>query len=95
MEVQYRMRNWYEHYGEKRRALRRENDDGNVRKRGIPKIRWLDRVRCDIKEKGLSGRECTTELHNMHISPNIDSQKSGTKMKRILTDEDDVPLPVP
>ena len=25
------------------------------------------------------------------ISSNIDSQKSGTKMKRILTDEDDVP----
>ena len=38
--------------------------------------------------KGLSGRECATELH---ISPNIDSQESGTKMKRILTDEDDVP----
>ena len=26
----------------------------------------------------------------LHISPNIDSQKSGTTMKRILTDEDDV-----
>ena len=44
-------------------------------------------MRGDIKETGLSGRECTTELH---ISSNIDSQKSGTKIKRILTDEDDI-----
>ena len=75
-------------YDEKRRALRRKNDDGSVRKRGRPKIRWLYRVRDDIKEKGLSGRECTTELH---IPSNIDSQKRETIMKRILTDEDDVP----
>ena len=27
------------------------------RKRGRPKSRWLDRVRDDIKEKGLSGKE--------------------------------------
>ena len=64
------------------------NDDGNVQKRGRPKIRWLDRVRGDIEERGLSGRECATELH---ISSNIDSQISGTKMKRILTNEDDLP----
>ena len=42
----------------------------------------------DTKEKGLSGRECTTELYN---PLNIDSQNSGPKMKSILTDEDDVP----
>ena len=36
----------------------------------------------DTKEKGLSGRECTTEPHN--ISSNIDSQNSGPKMKSIL-----------
>ena len=31
MEVQDRMRNWYGHnYDEKRRALRRKSDDGNV-----------------------------------------------------------------
>ena len=41
-----------------------------------------------IKEKGLSGRGYTTELH---ISSNTDSQNSVTKMKSILTDEDDVP----
>ena len=44
-------------------------------------------MRGDIKEKELSGREYTT----IHISSNIDSQKSGTKMKRIFTDDDDVP----
>ena len=42
----------------------------------------------DTKEKGLSGRECTTELYN---PSNTDSQNSGPKMKLILTDEDDVP----
>ena len=42
----------------------------------------------DTKGKGLSGRECTTELHN---PSNIDSQTSGHKMKSILTDEDEVP----
>ena len=33
------------HNGEKRGALRRKNDDENVRKRGIPQTRWLDGVR--------------------------------------------------
>ena len=28
----------------------------------------------DTKEKGLSGRECTTELHN---PSNVESEKSG------------------
>ena len=76
MEVQDRMRNWYGHMNEKRRALRRKNDDGNVRKRGRPKRRWLDRVRGDIKDKGQGGRGCTTKLH---ISSNPDSQNVGVK----------------
>ena len=47
---------------EKRRTLRRKEGDGNEstevrRKRGKPKRRWLDRVRDDIKEKGLSADE--------------------------------------
>ena len=42
----------------------------------------------DTKEKGLSRRECTTELHNPSY---IDSQNSGPKMKIIPTDEYDVP----
>ena len=33
------------------------------RKRGRPKRKWLDSVRGDIKEKGLSGRNCATVLH--------------------------------
>ena len=34
------------------------------RKGGRNKRRWLDRVRVDIDEKyGLSGKECSTELH--------------------------------
>ena len=35
----------------------------------------------DTKEKGLSGRECTTELHN---PSNTDLQNSGLKMKSFL-----------
>ena len=42
----------------------------------MPKITWLDRVSGDIKEKGVSWGECTTELH---ISSNIDSHKVGLK----------------
>ncbi len=77
MEVQDKMRNWYGHMVRREEhCMRRKNDDGNIRKRGIPKIRWLDRVRGDIKEKGLSGRVSTTELH---ISSNIDSQKMGPR----------------
>ena len=48
---------------EKRGAQRRKEGDGNestedtVRKRGIPKRRWLDKVKDDIKEKGLLADE--------------------------------------
>ena len=80
MEVQDRMRNWYGHIV--RRALRTKNDDGNVRKRGMPKIRWLDGVRVIPKR-----RECTTELHIVEHR----LAQSGTKMKMILADEDDLP----
>ena len=43
------------------------------RKRGIPRRRWLDKVKDDIKEKGLSADvcHCTSTQH-----------KSGNKMKR-------------
>ena len=34
---------------------RRELEVQGMRKRGRPKRRWLDRVRSDIKEMGLSG----------------------------------------
>ena len=42
-------------YGEKRGALRRNNGDGNVRKRGRPKIRWLDGVRVIPKRRDCQG----------------------------------------
>ena len=42
----------------KRATLRRQDGDGNEstggRKRARPKRRWLDKVKDDIKEKGLS-----------------------------------------
>ena len=38
------------------------------RKRGSHKRRWLDRVKDDIKEKGLMGRNCTTVLHSIQFS---------------------------
>ena len=33
------------------------------RKRGRLERRWLDRVKDDINDKGLSGRKCKTVLH--------------------------------
>ena len=45
------------------------------RKRGRPKRRWLDRVRGDIKEKGLSADEvydrATVIVHRHHIKVGI------------------------
>ena len=66
-----------------------KNYDGNVGKRRRPKISWLDRVRGDIKEKGLSGREGVYDRATYIVEHRL--TKSGTKMKKILTDEDDVP----
>ena len=40
-------------------GLCRKEGDGNESTRK----RWLDRMRGDIKDMGLSGRKCTTELH--------------------------------
>ena len=54
---------------EKIGALRRKGGGGDGtestvrRKRGRPKRRWLDGVRDDIKEKGLSGESTTWVLH--------------------------------
>ena len=46
---------------DKRGALRRKEGDGNEstreKKRERPRRRWLDKVKDDIKEKGLSGDE--------------------------------------
>ena len=40
-----------------------KNDDGNIRKRGRPKIRWLDRASGDINENGVSGRNDSPFYH--------------------------------
>ena len=45
------------------RRMAMEMDVHGRMKRGMPKRRWLDRVMIDIRDKGLSGRKCTTELH--------------------------------
>ena len=43
------------------------------RKRGRPKRRWFDRVRDDIKEKGLSGEEVYDRATWRRMSTYIDS----------------------
>ena len=52
------------------------------RKRGGPKRRWLDRVRDDIKEKGLTAEEVTSVLHGGVCHRTSTPHKSGNKMKR-------------
>ena len=50
------------------------------RKRGRPKRRWLDRVRGDIKEKGLSAEQVYDRATWRHISSNIEPHiKMGRK----------------
>ena len=53
------------------------------RKRGRPKRRLLDRVRGDIKEKGLSRRKCTMELYEGVYHETSTPHKSGNNMKRM------------
>ena len=51
----------------------------------------VGRMTMEMSVKGRWKRGRPKRRPNYIISSNIDSQKSGTKMKRILTDEDDVP----
>ena len=52
------------------------------RKRGVPRRRWLARVKGDIKRRqGPSGRECPTELHGGVYRRTSTQHKSGTKRK--------------
>ena len=46
------------------------------RKTGIPKIRWLDKVKDDIKEKGLSVDEVYDRATWRRISTYIDPKKN-------------------
>ena len=77
-KVQERRLKWY---GD---VMRREEHSCNIgrramemkvlgrRKRGSPMRRWLDRVRDDIKEKGLSGEEVYDRATQGRISTYID-----------------------
>ena len=65
--VQERRLMWYghvmrrdEHYVGRRVVVMKVQ---GRRKRGRPTRRWLDKVKDDIKEKGLSADMCTTVLH--------------------------------
>ena len=49
------------------------------RKRGRPKRRWMDKVKDDIKEKGLM--MCTTGLHGGVCHHTSTPHKSGNTMK--------------
>ena len=66
-KVQERRLKWYGHVMRKeehyvaRRAM--EMTVQRRKKRGRPKRRWLDKVKDDIKEKGLSADGPTTVLH--------------------------------
>ena len=51
------------------------------RKRGRHKRRWLEKEKDDIKEKGLSGRKCTTMLHGGICHRTSTPHKSGNKKK--------------
>ena len=48
----------------------------------MPKRRWLDRARDDIKEKGLSRRKWTTMLHGGVCRRTSTPHKTGNKKKR-------------
>ena len=56
-------------FDEKRGTLRRKEGDGNE---GIPKRRWLDKAKDDIKEKGLSGDEVYDRATRRRMSSYID-----------------------
>ena len=51
-------------------------------RRGRPKKRWTDCVKDDLREKGLSGEEGTTEPHGGDRRPISTPHRSGIKMKR-------------
>ena len=84
-KVQERRLKWYghvmrreEHYVGRRAMVMKVQ---GRRKRGRPKRRWLDKVKDDIKEKGLRLMMCMTELHGGVCHRTSTPHKSGNKMK--------------
>ena len=85
-KVQERRLKWYghvmrreEHYVGRRAMVMKVQ---GIRKRGRPKRRWLDKVKDDIKEKGLSADEVyTTVLYGGVCHRTSTPHKSGNKMK--------------
>ena len=75
--VQERMMRWYGH------AMRRDEEHVGKRmmgievqgsgRRGRPKKRWADRVKDDLREKGLSGVEVYDRAARRRLSSHIDS----------------------
>ena len=84
-KVQERRLKWYGHVMRReehyvgRRAMGMKVH--GRRKRGRPKRRWLDKVKDDIKEKGLQLMMCTTVLHGGVCHHTSTPHKSGIKMK--------------
>ena len=48
-------------------------------RRGRPKKRWVDCVKDDLRQKGLSGERCTTELHGGDYRPILTPHRSGKR----------------
>ena len=69
----------------KRGTLRRKEGYGNEstgrRKRGIPKRRWLDKIKDDIEEKVLSANEVYDRATWRCMSSYIDPKYNGNTMK--------------
>ena len=94
MEVQYRMRNWYGHMMRREEhAVGRMTMEMYGREEGLIYDGSIECVVISKRSDCQLGSVRPSYINT--ISSNFDSQKSGTKMKRILTDEDDVPYMVP
>ena len=85
-KVQERRMRWYWH------VMRRDEEyvgkmvmDIEVkgsRMRGRPNNRWADCVKDDLREKGLQGGRCTTELHVGDCRPTSTPYRIGIKLKK-------------
>ena len=84
-KVQERRLKWYghvvrreEHYVGRRAMVMKVQ---GRRKRGRPTRKWLDKVKDDIKEKGLSAHDVYDGSTRRRMSSSSSPHKSGNKMK--------------